>query len=354
MTRFFRVVMAAGLLTVSQSNLVFAQNADVGTAVPEAASGAPVTIDGSRQAEYRGLLISLDQLVMQGNRDTPVYKSYIVVREQLLAGKLLFIVDAKSHNDNILQSAYFSPNAKAVSWIVADGLLLDRAKREPDLVLSLILNAMVFSDGFYTNPTDFQRIFKDPLESVLYSMDALFIQSLFIRDYLKPHYPKLSDYCRFLGDTLEFENMAGAAMFVLGVDQDIVYELRHMEASIRDHSLGPREYLQKVDAIVTEIDGKLSKALELGGTPIKGSTKDDTELRERTRYISVISTLTMLKYGVSIMNLQMPLFDKSLMETARKDLDIFNGRLDKLSEKVAPLMNGVMGYRKNLLSKMGI
>lgn len=349
-----RFILGLGWLCLMAGAGLDAQNRDIGKAVPDKAIDGPVTVDASRQAEYRALLTSLDQLIVQGSKESKVFQTYQTVRDQMLGGKLLFIVDGKSSNTNLLQSTYFSPNPKGISWIVADPLLLDRAKTQPDLAMALILNAMVFSEGFFSDNAKFQLVFQDTLQSYLYSMDALYIQALFIRDYLKPHYPKLSDYNQFLSDTLDFENMSGASMFVLGVDQDVVYGLKHFEGQIRDRTLSPVDYLSKVGDMVTEIDTKLSKAIELGRANTKVATKDDTEVSERQRYMAVIATLTMLKYGVGIMNVQMPLFEKVAMEKARTKLDVFNARLDKLSEKVAPLMNGVMGYRQHLLDKLGI
>ena len=241
---------------------------------------------------------------------------------------------------------------------MVDPVLMRTAKIHPGLALTLLMNALVMADSFFSNPAHFASLYQDPVGSFLFSMDALYIQALFVRDYVQPNYPEIGGFERFLADSLAYENMASSAMFILGVDQDIVYGLKAMEADIRTKKLDGTTWLATIDSMVKEIDQKLDRAKELSLVAEDAGTADDRELRNRTRYIAVISGLTMLKYGVGIMTSQIALFDKVQQERLRQRYEVFNQGLDILDAKIRGLTdpsNGrVMDYRKNLLTKWGL
>ena len=115
-------------------------------------------IDPTQRQELITLLSVLDQLVMKGPRDSEVFKSYQTVRNQMQAGRINFIVDAKSTNTSLIRSAYFSPNTKGISVIMADPVLLKAAKSQPSLALTLLMNAFVMADSFYGDQINFSSL----------------------------------------------------------------------------------------------------------------------------------------------------------------------------------------------------
>lgn len=315
-------------------------------------------VDPAQQKELQVLLTVLDQLIMRGPKDSVVYRGYQTVRTQMQAARIMFVVDAKSGNTSLVQSAYFSPNRNGVSWVVVDPLLLRTAKAKPGLALTLLMNAMSLADSFFSDPVNFAGLYQDPVGSFLFSMDALYTQALFVRDFIKPNYPALGPYEQFLADSLAFENMASSAMFILGVDQNVVYGINAMEGDIRGRKLDTATWLDRIASMVKEIDLNLDKARELNAVPEDAGTADDSEIRHRTRYIAVISGLTLLKYGVGLMTNQLTLFDKTQQDLAKPRLAGFNQSLEAIDAKITaltdPSKGRVMDYRKNFMAKLGL
>jgi hypothetical protein len=322
--------------------------ASLGAASPAAA------LDPALQGELQNLLQVLDQTIMQGPRDSPVYKSYQTVRNQMQAARIMFAADAKSTNASLLKGAYFSPNRNGVSWVVVDPVLLKTARSRPSLALTLLMNAMVMAESFFEDPANFAGLYQDPVGSYLFSMDALYQQALFVRDFIKPHYPQVSDFETFLLDSLQYENMASSSMFILGVDQSIVYGLRGQDAELKSGRLLPEGYFKLVNNMAADVGKKLDRALELNAAPADGGTADDREVRERTRYIAVISGLTLLKYGVGIMSGQLAGFSQEQQRAIKPMLDAFNLTIDGIARKINPLADRVMDYRKRMLERMGL
>jgi hypothetical protein len=327
--------------------------------LPATAADAPTKpVEAGQQKALQELLGVMDQLVMRGPKDSLVYKAYQTVRTQMQAARIMFVVDAKSPNTSLLQSAYFSPNRNGVSWVVVDPVLVAAAKTRPGLSLTILMNALALASSFFEDPAHFASLYQDPVGSFLFSMDALYLQALFARDFVKPNYAGLGPYEQYLVDSLSYENMASSAMFILGVDQNIVYGMNAMEADIRARKLDGAAWLARIADMVKEIDANLDKARDLNAVPDDGGTADDSEIRYRTRYIAVISGLTMLKYGVGIMTVQLPLFEKAQQERIKPDLAVFNKALETLDAKITaltdPAKGRVMDYRKNLLIGLGL
>jgi hypothetical protein len=323
-----------------------------------AADGPTKPVDAGQQKALQELLAVMDQLVIRGPKDSLVYQGYQTVRTQMQAARIMFVVDAKSTNTSLLQSAYFSPNRNGVSWIVVDPVLVATAKTRPGLALTILMNALAMASSFFEDPAHFASLYQDPVGSFLFSMDALYLQAMFARDFVKPNFPALGAFEQYLVDSLSYENMASSALFILGVDQNVVYGMNAMEADIRAKKLESGAWLARISAMVKEIHTNLDKARDLNAVPEDGGTADDSAIRTRTRYIAVISGLTMLKYGVGIMTVQLPLFEKAQQDKIKPELVAFNKSLESLDAKITalsdPAQGRVMDYRKNLLTGLGL
>jgi hypothetical protein len=59
----------------------------------------------------------------------------------------------------------------------------------------------------------------------MYEMDSLFIEALFIRDFLSPRYKNLTALEQYILTSLEKDNLASVAMVFMAVDMDLTYDL---------------------------------------------------------------------------------------------------------------------------------
>ena len=96
------------------------------------------------------------------------------------------------------------------------------------------------------------------------------------------------------------------------------------------------------------------QAAELEKGPEDPNNADEKDLRERTRYIASVSGLTMLKYGVSLVNEQLGRYLSSQKTTSQPLLDQFNKRLASLAATLEQSVAGVTQYRTKYLTRLSL
>lgn len=248
----------------------------------------------------------LDELILSGPRDSEVLGIYSQVRSAMNNGRIqvLFESDQILSGAAALNSVYFSADGAedAPGYLVVNGGYFQLVNSQPSLALSLLVEAMAHAANYLRLGTVFQDRYQQPVDRYLFSMDALYLQALFVDQYLAGVY-SLSPFEEYLLEGLEVDRLASVSLYFRGIDQEIVYTLIEQTDAVREELLGLPDFIAQVVDLVDLIAEQHSQvfAPEEADSAAQEGT-DDEEFLERSRYITTVSAGTYLKYGVWVIN----------------------------------------------------
>ncbi len=199
-------------------------------------------LDKEREQTLRGLIDELDGIMRPQYDRKPgseVRTVYLAVKEKMLHGGLTWTIvdDGKKE-----VSANFQPAEQGgVSRIAVNHALLDSARTRPTLAMTIIMHEMKHARDFFAVGEAYKEYMKNRLESFMYEMDAIFIEALFIRDFLRPRYKDLTGFERYVLASLEKDNLASVASIFLETDMDLTYDLYELGKKL-DNGMSCRDY----------------------------------------------------------------------------------------------------------------
>lgn len=310
---------------------------------------------------FSGLLRTIDDLLVtsQPGEEDEVRKMYQQVRPALRSRDIL-ILFSRDQLEGIdkLSSVYFSYHENQ-AYLVINPTLFDLSDRYPSLALSLVVEALVHVRNYLELGEQFQTSYSQPVERYLYSMDALYLQTLFISRYLAGGY-SLSGYEEYLVQALEVDKLASASLFLRGVDQDIVYSLIEHNSLVRDNEITLAEYLTKIGDLLTRLQKNFQDSqaayqeLKADAESHVPDAGDDLAFAARQRYITTVSTGTFLKYGVGVINqLLVSLQDRiTAQETLGQAVDAINHQASVLYQEFSREQRDVSPYRRYFINDL--
>lgn len=190
--------------------------------MPREKSGQAV--QEARERTLRGLIDELNSIMQPPYDDKPgseVRAVYLIVKEQMARGGLAFtIID---DGEKKVQAAFVPAQKGTKSLIEVNGALIDIANSRPTLAMSMLMHEMKHARDYFTVGETYKEHMKNSLEEFMYEMDALFIEALFIRDYLAPRYKDLTAFEQYVLASLENDNLASVALVFMAVDMSLTY-----------------------------------------------------------------------------------------------------------------------------------
>ncbi len=200
------------------------------------------TSQPERERVLRWLVDEIDA-IMQAPYDkrpgSEVRRVFLAVKEKMKSGSLVWSIldDGKQE-----VFAAFAPEQQGKkSCIQLNNALLDSAKKRPTLAMTMILHEMKHAHDYFSIGDRYRECMKNRLEGFMYEMDALFIEALFIRDFLAPRYKDLTDFERYVLASMEKDNLASVALVFMQEDMDLTYDLYDLGKKL-DKGLDCREY----------------------------------------------------------------------------------------------------------------
>ncbi len=324
------------------------------TVSPQTEAARTTTSHKVDQDRLRDLLKNLDQVIMSSTTDDLVRQTYMAVRKRMESGHLYFLVDKDSTSKDILQGVYYSPNAKGSSWIICTPYIIKLSQTRPELVLSLLINAMVFAESHAEKGESFILDYKNPLNAFLYSMDALYVQSLFIDQYLAKKASNLGAYERYLADGLGFDGLSSVAMYVVGVDQMIVYGVMELGKNLGDGSLEAKSYFDQLDTLFDTVIARMLEVVAVRNSVNQSPSLEDGENQKRSSYIAGVSALSVLHYGLAIIDGHLtayPALRNKVWEPRRLAV---NGRAQRIKDNLVYFSEKIASYRAEYLRSLGL
>ncbi len=213
--------------------------AGAGRAPQTESSGAA---DQERERTLRGLIDDLDEIMQPPYDKKPGSEAravYLAVKEQTINGGLTWAIINDGKKEVF---ASFAPAEKGtMARIAVNHALLDSAKTHPTLAMTVIMHEMKHARDYFTIGEKYEEYMKNRLENFMYEMDALFIEALFIRDFLSPRYKNLTAFEQYVLASLEKDNLASVATSFMAVDMDLTYDLYGLGKEL-DNGMSCKDY----------------------------------------------------------------------------------------------------------------
>jgi hypothetical protein len=110
--------------------------------------------------------------------------------------------------------------------------------------MTVIMHEMKHAHDYFKIGDKYNAYMKNPLERFMYEMDSLFIEALFIRDFLAPRYKDITDFERYVLTSLENDNLASVALVFMKEDMDLTYDLYKLGKRL-DNGMDCKEYFEE-------------------------------------------------------------------------------------------------------------
>ena len=209
-----------------------------------AARSEKATRDVERERVLRGLVDEIDAIMKAPYDKKPgneVRAVYLSVKEKMKVDKLVWSIldDGKKE-----VFAAFTPGQEGKKpSIELNHALLDGAGKSPTLAMTMILHEMKHAHDYFKVGERYKTYMKSPVEQFMYEMDSLFIEAIFIRDFLAPRYKNLTNFERYVLTSLEKDNLASVALVFMKEDMDLTYDLYDLGKKL-DKGMACDEYFE--------------------------------------------------------------------------------------------------------------
>jgi hypothetical protein len=319
----------------------------LGCAASLAAQTPPAELTAAHD-RLRDSLETLDALILSGPKHGPVYDIYQEIRPELSAKRVQFVIDEAS--SNVVDGVSVEPNPSAMRVHVSLGIIkMDRANT--GFLLGYLCEGFAFLHAVLK--ANQKPYAPDSIQKVYDSMDALFLHAVFLRDYAMASGKSLHPFERYLIESLQNDAasnlapMSGAAMYLLSLDAQVLYSFSELGGEAQRGQVTVDDYLSKM----TKLAGRLTEALT-NAQPTNAKASP-TVVQLESQYISEVSALTMLSYGVAIVNVHLARFFPKADTQQVKGLTDLNTALDKLGQ-LANAHTASLTYRDAFLKKLNL
>ncbi len=201
--------------------------------------------DAERERVLRGLVDEIDAIMKVPYDKKPgneVRTVYLSVKEKMEADKLVWSIldDGKKE-----VFAAFSPGQEEKKpCIELNHALLDGAGKNRTIAMTMILHEMKHAHDYFKVGERYKTYMENPVEQFMYEMDALFIEAIFIRDFLAPRYKNLTNFERYVLASLEKDNLASVALVFMKEEMDLTYNLYGLGKKL-DKGMACNEYYEE-------------------------------------------------------------------------------------------------------------
>ena len=122
-------------------------------------------------------------------------------------------------------AAFDFGNEKIGPYLAFNEYILDIYSGQPSIVYSILISLYQHIYSYYNNNELFMIAEDNRLEKYFFKMDALYIEAMFIRDYLKPNEFKLTNYEEYLLNSLNNDGLSSASAFFKSIELDLSHKM---------------------------------------------------------------------------------------------------------------------------------
>lgn len=309
--------------------------------VTQALAAAPKTAELDEARAKLGTSLKIfDALVMGSTKTGMVYQVYQTVRLEFLAGKVIFDVDPQERP--LLEAVQVVKNG-ANRRVLLSITLFREDRKVPGMLTGFLAQAIgLLRNASVDNPDDLEKLF--------HTMDALFYQGRFLKDLDAGRDRKLHPFENYLVSSLDNDSaldlppMSGASMMLVGFDAQLVASLADLGAAAKAGDIKAGDYLSKIVNLAKRLTEATQQAQDRPGS---------ARMEQELRYVSEVSALTMLRFGVSIVQGHLAAFypDAPKKETALlADLDKALLELRTIAQKYQSSLT----YQKQFLASISL
>lgn len=257
---------------------------------------------GGTADEYRSTLVSLletfDALVVSAENDDELAALYREVRKHFGSGTIRFRTDTRELESSLRRSRFTIDSRTGNAVLLIHYSLLDMADENPVPAMSEIAANISRIGDYIEYGLDMSTLYSDPLEYYLANMNAVYLQSIFLRDYALPVYGEesLSDYDNYVLQSLEVDGFSSLSLFVWGLDKDIIYSMLGLSTQLSNGGVSKEAYVEQVLQLGREIRNNMEQSRRLFQES-GDSEGDDRSVARRTMYIAATSARTYRTLG---------------------------------------------------------
>lgn len=326
----------------------------LGESKPDTSPGvsANANLDAGLNRDMAAMLTRLDGLIRSSGRDDVVSQTWTNIRQAMIQGRLRFSLGPDSGGNLVDAGARYLPAASGPSTVLVARDLMVLWPARDILVMSLVLNALVFAEGHYLEGEAFVAAWQEPLQGFLYSMDALYVQAVFCRDYAAAFPGEAGGYTGFLAGGINQDGLSGVAVQVLGVDQPLVLALLELKQGLAV-GLDAGKWYDRVDSLLAEVEAGLVAALQdqLPGSATAADRHSPAAVKA-AGYIAMVSGLTMTRYGALILRNQLEAYPRLQDQAYASRREQLNRRMVALSGQLVPMALTFMPWRAEYLGQL--
>jgi len=300
------------------------------------------------QERLRAALKYFDALILGGPVNGTVKNIYSDVRPTIAAGKVQFQID--STKTNVVDGILINQDGQHIKFEISIGIMrVD--KQYPGFLFgylcegtSLLRAALKASSNPY-HPDTIQKFYD--------AMDALYLHAVFLRDFQGAMGRNLHPFETYLVQSLENDTssglapMSGASMYVLGIDAQLIYSFAELGGQAQQGFIDGETYLNKV----IKLSDRLTETLKQAHTGIPKAS--DGKLKLESRYISEVSALSLLSYGVAIANTNLARFYPKADGQNAPSIGKLNASLDALQASASSHTSS-LAYRETFIHNFGL
>jgi hypothetical protein len=170
--------------------------------------------------------------------------------------------------------------------IIISQSLLEVYPAEAAKAMTLIIRELSLVREYFLDPDYYAYYGYGTFPQLFYQLDALYLQALFIRDYLVPAALPLSEYESYILESLNTDNLSTASFILLRTNASLAQLLYNYGLEYDADKLNAEEVMTEIIALSEEITGYLYSQ----------------DLSEWETYISLINALTLDVYLAEIVN----------------------------------------------------
>lgn len=267
--------------------------------------------------ELDKILEAFDEVIRKDNgQNRQVLERYQLYKAKVRKKELRIVVD-ENLPENIFEGMVFYPRCPGVNkpGIGISPYFITVYKRWPSIVYAALMHEIQHVYDYFNNMELFLISRENALEKYMFETDAVYMEGMFIRDFLKAQNFKLTGYESFLLFSMEQDNLSGFSSVAMGVDMDVTYDLVRIS----------KEDRPKAD--------KLKRVETMGSNLIEGFVIPE-DAAEWKKYFMAVQLATYCQFVpqilVDIEAKENPEFDYKACKL--EDYPGIRGKLDKMAE----------------------
>lgn len=206
-----------------------------------------------RERVLRGLIDEIDRIMAPPYEKKPgneVREVYVSVKDRMVRGGLTWFITDDEEKEP--RAGFVPPQEGKGPRIEVNHSLVDSAGTEPTLAMTMIMHEMKHARDYFTIGEPYRKYMEDPVERFMYEMDALFIEALFVRDFLSPQYKNLTPFEQYVLESLEKDNLSSVAMAFMAADMDLTYSLYGLGKKL-DSGMSCKDYFDEFSRLGKEV-----------------------------------------------------------------------------------------------------